>query len=164
MRNYLSLTTEEKKALARTELIRINKLNGKTPTKEDFKAVNDTKITYGQIVYLYKKWNLAIKDAGLKSNKNRMPNSESITKREIVDAFIDAANREKKMPTFKEFKKHHDISLSPFLKIFGSWNLVKQYIYTKHREQLTFLPERITAKRNRRTKAEILAARKKQPQ
>ncbi|MDD2565145.1 MAG: hypothetical protein PHU27_13110, partial [Salinivirgaceae bacterium] len=91
-------------------------------------------------------------------------NSESITKREIVDAFIDAANREKKMPTFKEFKKYHDISLSPFLKIFGSWNLVKQYIYTKHREQLTFLPERITAKRNRRTKAEILAARKKQPQ
>ena len=161
MKNYLSLTTEEKKATARAELIRIYKLNHKTPTKEDFKAVSDTKVTYGQIVYLYKKWNLAIKDAGLKSNKTRMPNSVTIGKQEIIDAFIDAANQEKKMPTFKEFRKYHDFSLSPYLKIFGSWNLAKQYIYTKHRERLTFLPERITAKRNRRTKAEILAERKR---
>ena len=150
--------------MARAELIRVYKLNGKTPTKEDFKAAGETKITYGQIVYLYKKWNLAIKDAGLKSNKIRIPNTETIGKKEIVEAFIDVANHVQKMPTFKEFKQYQDISLSPFLKTFGSWNLVKQYIYTKYRDRLSFLPERITAKRKRRTKAEIQAEREKQKQ
>jgi hypothetical protein len=155
------MSTEEKKALARAELLRVYKLIGKTPTKEDFKEVKDTKITYGQIVYLYKKWNIAIKDSGLKSNKNRLPSNDTVGKWEILDAFIDVANQEKKMPTYREFKKYYDISLSPFLKAFGSWNLVKQFVYTRHRERLTFLPPRITAKRNRRTKAQIEMDRKR---
>ena len=92
------MSNEEKKALARSEMMRVYKIIGKTPTKEDFKEVKETKITYGQIVYLYKKWNLAVKDAGLKSNKNRLPTTETVGKWEILDAFIDVANQEKKMP------------------------------------------------------------------
>ncbi|HPW66756.1 MAG TPA: hypothetical protein PLY32_04380 [Salinivirgaceae bacterium] len=163
MKKYISMSTEEKKALAKSELIRISNLIGKTPTKNDYIKIEDAKITYGQIIYLYKKWNSAIKDAGLKPNKSLLPLNyySEIDKNEIINAFIDVANQVKKMPTYREFKKYYNISLSSFLKTFGNWNMVKQYVYTHHRERLTFLPPRITVKRNRRTKAQIEADRKK---
>jgi len=157
------MSTEEKKALAKSELIRISELIGKTPTKKDYTNIKDTKITYGQIIYLYKKWNGAIKDAGLKPNKSLLPPDyySDVDKNKIINAFIDVANKVEKMPTYREFKKYYDISLSPFIKTFGSWNMVKRYVYTNHRDRLTFLPPRIAVKRNRRTKAQIEADRKK---
>ncbi len=161
MKPYHLMTKEEKKELARKEIIRVAQIVGKSPTKNDYKSIHDTKISYGQIVYLYKKWNLAIRDAGLKQNRTPLAASHRASKLELIEPFIEVANKVGKMPTYREFCQFYTIPLSLFIKYFGSWNDTKLYIYTKYRDRLTFLPPRVTAKRHRRTKAEIEAERKK---
>lgn len=159
MKKYLSLSKSERKELARYELCRVANLLGRTPTKDDFRAVPDTQITYGQIIYLYQKWNLALRDANLKTNKRRQPDMADDRVSRLVDAFIDVANIKGRMPIFREFREHHNISLSSFIAVFGSWSQVKSYVYAQHRERLAFLPQKIVARRVRRTKAQIAADR-----
>jgi len=159
MKAYKELTREERKELARKEILRVAKALGKTPTKADYRNFPNTEITYGQIVYIYKKWNLAIRDAGLKNNKNFISSIESLNKSDLIEPFIDVANREKKMPTYREFSQYYNIPLSLYIKFFGSWNNVKNFIYSKYRDSLLFLPPRLAIKRNRRTKAQIEADR-----
>ena len=112
----------------------------------------DTKISYGQIVYLYGTWNAAVHDAGLPINLYRLPPTNEISKEELVKEFIKAANAEGKMPSFRLFRKHSELSLTPFIRHFKSWNSVKQYVYDNYREQLHFAPPKILPKRKRRSR------------
>ena len=149
------LTIEEKKSLAKEEIRRIAKLIGKTPTKNEYKEFNDVKIAYGQIVYVYKSWNAAITDAGLKVNQYRLPNTSEIPKEVLVDEFIRVANIVGHMPVFRIFSQHSTMSLTPFLRQFKTWNLTKQYIYSHYRNRLTFLPPLILPRRRNPYKRKI---------
>jgi len=148
----LNLTISEKKELSRREIRRIADKLGKPPTKIEYKAQEDTKISYGQIVYLYGTWNAAVHDAGLPINLYRLPPTNEISKEELVKEFIKAANAEGKMPSFRLFRKHSELSLTPFIRHFKSWNSVKQYVYDNYREQLHFAPPKILPKRKRRSR------------
>lgn len=146
----LNLSTEEKKELSRKEIRRVAETLGKPPTKIEYKSQEDVRITYGQIVYIYGTWNAAVHDAGLKINLYRLPPSNEVSKEELIEEFIKAANIEKQMPSFRLFKKHSNISLTPYIRHFKSWNNVKQFVYANYREDLTFIPPKILPKRKRR--------------
>ena len=146
----LNLSNEKKKELSRQEIKRVAEKLGKPPTKIEFKGQEDTKISYGQIVYLYGTWNAAVHDAGLPINLYRLPPSNEISKEELIQEFIRAANAEGKMPSFRLFRKHSDLSLTPFIRHFKSWNSVKQYVYDNYRDELRFAPPKILPKRKRR--------------
>lgn len=145
----LNMSVEEKKEISRAEIKKVAELLGKPPTKVEFKEV-DTKISYGQIVYIYGTWNAAVHDAGLTINLYRLPPSNEILKKDLVSEFIKAANAVGQMPSFKLFRQHSNLSLTPFIRQFKSWNNVKEYVYDNYRDELTFTPPRILPRRMRR--------------
>lgn len=146
---HLNLTVNQKKAIARKEIKRVADILGKSPSKVEYKR-QKTEISYGQIIYVYKRWNDAILDAGLPLNLYRMPLNNEITKQQLIDEFIRAANAESQMPSFRQFRQHSNISLSPYLRYFKKWNNVKVYVYDNYREQLKFTPPRILERRRKR--------------
>lgn len=148
---HLNLNNAEKRELSRKEIKRIALRLGKPPTKIEYKQQEDAKMSYGQIVYLYGTWNAAVHDAGLPINLYRLPPSNEISKEELVKAFIKASNAEGKMPSFRLFRKHSNLSLTPYLRHFKSWNNVKQYVYEHYRDELKFIPPKILPKRRRKT-------------
>lgn len=149
------LTVEEKKSLAREEIKRVAKILGKTPTKNEYKSISNTKIAYGQIVYVYKSWNAAITDAGLKVNQNRLPNTTEIPKDVLIDEFIRVANLVGQMPVYRVFSQKSTMSLTPYLRQFKTWNQTKQYVYSHYRDRLTFLPPLILPRRRNPYKRKI---------
>lgn len=146
----LNMSDDKKKAISRKEIKRVAEVLGKPPTKVEFKNCT-TEISYGQIVYLYGTWNAAVYDAGLPINLYRLPPSNEVSKQQLVDEFITAANAENQMPSFRLFRKHSELSLTPFIRHFKSWNNVKLYVYDNFRDQLKFTPPKILPPRKRRS-------------
>ncbi|MDA3866252.1 MAG: hypothetical protein PF489_05800 [Salinivirgaceae bacterium] len=146
------LTLEQKKELCRKEINRVAKKLRKSPTKIEYSQSKGTKLTYGQIVYIFGTWNAAIHDAGLPMNLYRLPPSNEITKEQLVEDFIQAANTVGQMPTFRDFSKLGKYSLTPFVRHFKSWNAVKEYVYDNYREELKFAPPKILPGRKRKNK------------
>lgn len=119
---------------------RIASLLGKTPTQKEYK-INRTpnELTLEQISYRFSNYSSAVISAGLKPNENKVPPRQpEITKEELIEDFINVANKLGKIPTNTEFRVNSKYSWTPYKTRWGSFKNAIDYIVLNYRNKINF--------------------------
>lgn len=128
---------EDKKELIKSEILRVAKLIGKTPTQKEYKIQTDTAIKLDQINYLFGNWNNAILFSGLSTNPTDPPRNDIATK-DLEAEFVRIANLLKAMPSKTIFRTHSKYSWTPYTRRFGSWQKTIDYYSQTCRDRFDF--------------------------
>ncbi|MDD5069971.1 MAG: hypothetical protein PHV17_04520 [Candidatus Omnitrophica bacterium] len=140
----------DKKEIIKSEILRIDRTLGKTPTQKDYKNYSKINISLGQVTYLFGSWSETIKYSGLKPNPFQKPPSSEIPEKNLVDEFIFVANQIKKIPGSHLFRSKSKYSYKPYTNRWGSWLKAVNYITQKYKNNFTFPVQRkLNNKRNK---------------
>jgi hypothetical protein len=138
---------EDKKENAISEIRRIAQKIGKTPTIVEYKRESPS-VGSDSVIGLFGAWNEAMQMAGLEINPTRQPPRNDYSKDEIVQELIKIANECGSFPSHTKFNSLSSMSRGPVERCFGSWVKAREYIFSNHTRELTFVPNHSKKKIN----------------
>ena len=130
---------EDKKLEIKSEILRIAKILGKTPTMKDYKRNCFNGIGLEQVTYLFGRWSEAVKFSGLSPNPfQNPPHNNKVGKNALIAEFLRVANECKKIPCMHEFRSRSKYSWTPYKTTWGSWRDAINFIINNYCDDLSF--------------------------
>ncbi len=150
---------QDEQDLIRLAIQRVASSLGKTPTQKEYKTERNKKEpSFDQIIYRLGTWSSAVRLSGLAPNPSQQPPRQpEITKQQLIDEFLQVANKLGRIPSTNQFQANSCFSGTPYKTKWGSWRQAVDFIKEEHSSRLCFdiKPSRKQKSRRRKKRLRI---------